>query len=802
MTGSIVKILRCPRTRGGSKADRPVPSADRPFPENPMRPHSIPLVFVIAFLMAGISSSAEEKSAVAKDSRTTSAATVEIQLISDLPYGLIDGKNQDPPTKLLLDLALPASGSARRPAILFVHGGGWYMGERTQYHNEIREAASRGYVAATLTYRLAGTTPEQPAHQFPAQIEDVKCAIRWLRSQADKYNIDPDLIGIKGSSAGGHLSLLAGVTDQNQRLEGSGGSAGYSSRVQAVVNYYGPTDLSRLHASSVKVAPMLERLLGGTPAGVPNAYQLASPVSHLTPDDPPMLTIHGGRDPLVPVNQAVEFDEKARAAGVPHQLLLLPEQAHGFSGDDRQRALDASFEFFDRHLKSDQRPQAAHHRPNVILLMADDLGWGDTGYNGHPVIQTPHLDEMTRSGLRMNRFYAAAPVCSPTRGSCLTGRNAARFGIHTANDGSLPDREVCLAELLADHGYATGHFGKWHLGTLTTSMIDSNRGRPGNTTDFSPPWKNGFSTCFSTEALIPTWMGPADYQHQKTHYWRGPDQLADPAEITGDDSQILMNHADRFVRKAVADQQPFLAVIWFHTPHYPVVGSPEGRAAYPSSTDDQQHYFAAITAMDQQIGRLRATLRELQADRNTMIWFCSDNGPEGNPIPKDRSQGTAGPLRGRKRSLYEGGIRVPGLLLWPEEIPAATETSVPCVTSDFLPTIADAAGIPLDPAVPRDGISLLPVIRKKTTERSQPIAFQFESQAALLNNRFKLVHNTQSQRLKSDNGIAEIAEWELYDLIADPAETTSVATQHPDILKSMQAELNAWQESVRNDTVR
>jgi arylsulfatase A-like enzyme len=185
-----------------------------------------------------------------------------------------------------------------------------------------------------------------------------------------------------------------------------------------------------------------------------------------------------------------------------------------------------------------------------------------------------------------------------------------------------------------------------------------------------------------------------------------------------------------------------------------------------------------------------------------MIWFCSDNGPEGNPIPKDRSQGTAGPLRGRKRSLYEGGIRVPGLLIWPEEIAAATETSVPCVTSDFLPTIADAAGIPLDPAVPRDGISLLPVIRKKTTERSQPIAFQFESQAALLNNRFKLVHNTHSQRLKSDNGIAEIAEWELYDLIADPAETTSVAIQHPDILKSMQAELNAWQESVRNDTVR
>jgi arylsulfatase A-like enzyme/acetyl esterase/lipase len=750
--------------------------------------HALPLVFAITLMMAGTAGSAE---------------TAEIQLISDVQYGLVAGTNQNPPTKLLLDIALPAERSARLPAILFVHSGGWYMGERTQYHNEIREAASRGYVAATITYRLTGTTPEQPAHQFPVQIEDVKCAIRWLRSQADQYNIDPDRIGIKGSSAGGHLSLLAGVTDQNHPLEGSGGSAEYSSRVQAVVNYYGPTDLSRLHATSVKVAPMLERLLGGTPADVPDAYQLASPVSHLTPDDPPTLTIHGGRDKLVPVDQAIELDEKARAAGVPHQLMLLPEQAHGFGGDDRQRAIDASFAFFDQQLKSEQRLNAAERRrPNVILLMADDLGCGDTGYNGHPVIQTPHLDEMSRSGLRMNRFYAAAPVCSPTRGSCLTGRNASRFGIHTANDGSLPDREVCLAELLADHGYATGHFGKWHLGTLTTSMVDSNRGRPRNTTDYSPPWMNGFSTCFSTEALIPTWFGPADYQNQKTHYWRGPDQLADPAEITGDDSQILMNHADRFVRQVVADQKPFLAVIWFHTPHYPIAGSPEGRAAYQSSTDDQQHYFAAVTAMDQQIGRLRATLKELHADRNTMVWFCSDNGPEGNPGPKDRSQGTAGPLRGRKRSLYEGGIRVPGLLVWPEEIPAAAETSVPCVTSDYLPTIADAAGILLDSAVPRDGISLLPVIRKQTAERSHPIAFQFETQAVLSNNQYKLVHNTQLQRLKSDNGQTRIAEWELYDLTTDPGETINIADQHPDILKSMQAELQAWQESVRNDNVR
>ena len=179
---------------------------------------------------------------------------------------------------------------------------------------------------------------------------------------------------------------------------------------------------------------------------------------------------------------------------------------------------------------------------------------------------------------------------------------------------------MCLSELLSDRGYVTGHFGKWHLGTLTTSVVDSNRGRSGNTSDFSPPWVNGFTTCFSTEALVPTWFGSADYEQQKTHYWSGPDQPADPSEIVGDDSRILMNHADRFIRQSVTDQHPFLAVIWFHTPHNPVVGGPEYRNLYTDATDDQQHYFAAVTAMDNQVGRLRTTLRELGIERNTIVW--------------------------------------------------------------------------------------------------------------------------------------------------------------------------------------
>ncbi len=148
---------------------------------------------------------------------------------------------------------------------------------------------------------------------------------------------------------------------------------------------------------------------------------------------------------------------------------------------------------------------AARQRPNVILCMTDDQGWGDTAYNGNPVLKTPHLDEMARSGIRFDRFYAGAPVCSPTRGSALTGRHPYRYGIPFANSGHMLPQEITLAEALKTQGYTTGHFGKWHLGTLTTKIRDSNRGRPGDATHYSPPAQNGLDVDFSTEAKVPNW---------------------------------------------------------------------------------------------------------------------------------------------------------------------------------------------------------------------------------------------------------------------------------------------------------
>ncbi len=419
---------------------------------------------------------------------------------------------------------------------------------------------------------------------------------------------------------------------------------------------------------------------------------------------------------------------------------------------------------------------------NVILCMTDDQGWGDTGYHGHPHLETPHLDAMATGGLVLDRFYAAAPVCSPTRGSCLTGRHPYRYGIFFANVGHLPKEEFTLAEALRERGYATGHFGKWHLGTLTRTEPDSNRGSSGGATHYAPPWDRGFDTCFSTEAKVPTWdpmTKPNSNEPYGTAYWTGPGEKA-TENLEGDDSRVIMDRAIPFIRGAARAERPFLAVIWFHTPHEPVVGGPpwlERYAGAPSAKE--QHYWACLSAMDAQMGRLRKELRDLGVARDTMLWFSSDNGPEHKKGP-----GSAGPFRGRKRDLWEGGVRVPGLLEWPARIKEARRTEVPASSSDILPTVLAALGHPrTGRPEPIDGIDLGPLIDGRMTERPRPIAFESRAQLALSDNRWKL--------LSTDEG----KTWQLYDLRADPGETADLASKHPDVVQSMAKTLLAWRAS-------
>jgi arylsulfatase A-like enzyme len=439
-------------------------------------------------------------------------------------------------------------------------------------------------------------------------------------------------------------------------------------------------------------------------------------------------------------------------------------------------------------------------KPNVILCMTDDQGWGDVGYNGNPIAKTPNLDRMAAEGLRFNRFYSAAPVCSPTRASCLTGRNPFRTGVFFANEGILRPEEFTMMEYLKGKGYRTGHFGKWHLGTLTKTERDANRGRSGNDAEYNPPWAHGFDVCFSTESKTPTWdpmkkpleapgtgwkaLSPDDaFKEFGTHYWNEKGKKVTD-NLAGDDSRVIMDRAIPFIQKATESESPFFAVIWFHAPHWPCVASPEWFDYYKNkgATDNAANFYGSISGMDEQMGRLREELQRLGVADNTMLWFCSDNGPEGEASP---DTGTAGPFRGRKRDLYEGGVRVPGILVWPDQIKEGRVSDTPCVTSDYLPTVMDVLGDSYD-ARPLDGESILSLIQGKPFERKRPIGFK---------SRNRFAWNAEQYKLYADKWGEELA---LYDLLSDPGEESNLVSEKPELVKKLVSEYGIWEHSVRD----
>jgi arylsulfatase A-like enzyme len=451
------------------------------------------------------------------------------------------------------------------------------------------------------------------------------------------------------------------------------------------------------------------------------------------------------------------------------------------------------------------------NRPNIILVMCDDLGYGDVGFNGNAVIRTPCLDAMRAEGARFTRFFAGGPVCSPTRGTCLTGRHYSRYGVTHANRGRLPVEEISLANVCKELGYRTGHFGKWHLGTLTTTVRDSNRGGPDRPQAYSPPWLHGFDVCFSAEAKVPTWdpmvtpdeRGANGYVWGEpgtpfgTHYWDQEGRMVKD-NLDGDDSRVIVDRAIPFIEHCAADETPFLAVVWFHTPHAPVVTGPEYRAMYGKFSEDEQHYYGCITAMDEQVGRLNDTLKRLAIDHDTMVWFCSDNGPEGHGdlSRNGRNRGVTGGLRGRKRSLFNGGIGVPALLKWPARVEAGTDYTMPCSTLDYFPTVTDLLGYTMPDDRPLDGISLVPLIDGRLRERPRPIPYRFlDSEAAmfgaptlaLMDGRFKFLSN-----LSTDG-----AEDLLFDMDADIGERNNIIAKYSEIAKAMREQLSAFMQSCR-----
>lgn len=244
-----------------------------------------------------------------------------------------------------LDLARPKESTVPRPAVLFIHGGGFRAGSREGYDGQIIRLATHGYVAATASYRLA------PKHPFPAAVHDVKAAVRWLRANAEKYNVDPERIGVTGGSAGGHLAQFLGVSGDEPRFEGDGGNAGVSSKVACVVNVYGPSDLTRSYGKSVDAAEVLPLFLGGNLETARYQHVLASPLTWVSRGDAPTLVLHGTDDKYVAHEQSVWLVDALKANGVEAELLTFEGAGHGFKGADAEKADTALLAYFDRHLK-------------------------------------------------------------------------------------------------------------------------------------------------------------------------------------------------------------------------------------------------------------------------------------------------------------------------------------------------------------------------------------------------------------------------------------------------------------------
>jgi arylsulfatase A-like enzyme len=402
----------------------------------------------------------------------------------------------------------------------------------------------------------------------------------------------------------------------------------------------------------------------------------------------------------------------------------------------------------------------AAERPHIVFMMADDMGWGQTGYRGHPLLKTPNLDAMAANGLRFERFYAANPVCSPTRAAVLTGRTNDRAGV-LGHGYALRLQEKTIAQALQKAGYATGHFGKWHLNALRGP------GAPVLKDDAYSPAAFGFDHYVSATNFID--MDP----------WLGRDGV--PEKFTGESSEVIVEEALRFIKEQHAAGKSTFSIIWFGSPHGPFMAAEGDLAAFDGLKKDDSHHHGELVAMDRSIGSLRNRLRTLGIAENTLLVFNSDNGGLPGIQPA-----TTGGLRGNKGMVYEGGLRVPGIIEWPNGIKPRI-TQHPAGVVDLFPTVADIVGLPQDSFVqPLDGISLKPLFAAEISERKQPMGFRFGNKAAYLDGRYKLVTADHQKSVS-----------ELYDIESDPNETKDLATEKPDVLAAMQRKFDVWNASVQ-----
>ncbi|MDE2642120.1 MAG: sulfatase-like hydrolase/transferase [Verrucomicrobiota bacterium] len=400
-------------------------------------------------------------------------------------------------------------------------------------------------------------------------------------------------------------------------------------------------------------------------------------------------------------------------------------------------------------------------KPNVVLVMADDQGWGQMGYMNHPALKTPHLDAMSENGLRFGRFYAGGPVCSPTRATVLTGRTHDRTGVFD-HGYALRSQEKTLGQAMKRAGYATGHFGKWHLNGLRGP------GAPIFKEDSHHPGAFGFDE----------WLSVTNF------FDRNPimSRKGKIEEHSGDSSEIIVNEALKFIKTNARANKPFFTVIWYGTPHDPWTAAKADKRSFTKLSPKAQEHYGELVAMDRSIGTLRKGLREMGVAQNTLVWFMSDNGGLPRLDPP-----TTGGLRSFKGSMYEGGLRVPAIIEWPKGISKVRITKHPAGAVDVFPTIAEVAGLEKsDLLKPQDGMSLAKLFLKELGPRQKPLPFRSRSRIAVVDNDYKMISFPDSGKTR----------YELYNLSKDMSEQDNLVKKEPKIANRLRKRLKAIDASV------
>ncbi len=400
---------------------------------------------------------------------------------------------------------------------------------------------------------------------------------------------------------------------------------------------------------------------------------------------------------------------------------------------------------------------AENRKPNVIVFLSDDVGWGEYGFQGNQQIPTPHIDSIASGGVRFTQGYVSGPYCSPTRAGLMTGRYQTRFG-HEFNSvaavSGLALTEATIADRLKSLGYATMAVGKWHLGEKPPYR----------------PWNRGFDEFYGTLANTPFFQ-PTKFIDSRVSHEVQP--------VTDDTFYTTDKYAERAVEFIAAHpNDPWFLYLPFNAQHAPLQATQKYLARFANIADEPRRIFAAMmSAMDDAVGQVLEKVRESGQEENTIVFFLADNGG-----PTKQTTSSNGPLRGFKSTTWEGGVRVPFTAKWPGHIPARSTYDQPIIQLDILPTVVAAAGGTVDPGWKLDGVNLLPYLNGENPARPhETLYWRFGEQWAIRHGDWKLLVGRDGGKLP-----------ELYHLTRDIGESKNVAATEAATRDELLARWQAW----------